>query len=114
MMTFVDDQVAIVGKDAVADRHVREQERMIHDDQVSPERFGLSREIGAAVIPEKWAGFRPAAFGFGAELPPDIAFAGPDQRNSAAVAGSALAQPDEDFRQDAEFIRSIGSARLQP
>ena len=78
------------------------------------ERFGLSREIGAAVIPEKWAGFRPAAFGFGAELPPDIAFAGPDQRNSAAVAGSALAQPDEDFRQDAEFIRSVGSARLQP
>ena len=87
---------------------------MIHDDQVSPERFGLSREIGAAVIPEKWAGFRSAAFGFGAELPPDIAFAGPDQRNSAAVAGSALAQPDEDFRQDAEFIRSVGSARLQP
>ena len=45
-MTFVDNQVAIVGKDVVADCHVREQERMIHDDQVGPERFGLPREIG--------------------------------------------------------------------
>jgi hypothetical protein len=110
MVRLVDHQVLVLGQHVPAGDHVREQQRVIDDQDVrafgglarAPERARPAQIAGAAI--------GRAALGIGRNAAPGELLAGAEQRQLGAVAGLRGRQPDQQLRQQAHFLRAAHAA----
>ena len=106
VMRFVDDQIAIIGQDAAFHRRVGDQQGVV-DDQHAGGFGGFARLVERArARHDRSAAVERAAFVFGAQALPGLVFLRAAQRNLAPVAGLAFQQPDQNFRQRAQFVNA--------
>ena len=90
VMGLVDDQVIVFGQHAVAGGDIRKQQGVVDDQQVGALR-GLAGAVkGAGAAGALHAHFRLAAFIFGGDAHPDVAFGRTVQVDLIAVAAESL------------------------
>ena len=103
VVRLVHDQIVIGGQSAIFYRRVRDQQRMVGDDDMGG--FGLlARAVeGANASHFGRAARRSAAFVLGAQPRPHLPIT-TAQCDRASVASPAFVQPDQNLRQRAQFI----------
>ncbi len=106
MVGFVNDQVAVLGDDHVAGSNVRQQQRVVDDDNVG---FGgaLPRDVQRAA--GLTARIPIADIIFGVEAAPGYLFLARAQCDLVHVARVGLGQPVENAGIERHFVRVVGA-----